>query len=576
MRFRDLNVGTKLLVPLGLLSAALLAMVAFNWYAMTRAGDHLAAALEYSREVERTVNLSRKAQVDFKVQLQEWKNLLIRGGTLADYDKYSATFQSSYNDVERDLRELIPNLKTLGLTTTTVDKALVEHEKMQVKYLEALKRYERADPLRTVTVDSAIRGIDHAPTKLFDDIVIEVRARAEVLAKEIAAAGEAEKALLVVWRVLGIVFGVVGMVLGWRIVRGIVAPLQLATAVAERVASGDLTGTIEAGGNDETGRMLQALGKMTAALAALVADVRSGAEAVTTASTEIAAGSLELSSRTEQQASSIEETAASLEELTGTVNHNAKSAQEADRLADSASAVAHRGGEVVNKVVQTMDGIQGSSKRISDIIGVIDGIAFQTNILALNAAVEAARAGEQGRGFAVVATEVRSLAQRSAAAAKEIKQLITASVESVETGTRLVDEAGKTMQEVVDSVTSVSKLIGEMATATREQSAGINQVNVAVQELEKVTQQNASLVEESAAAAESLKGQAHQLARTVSVFKVDRKQASKAAASDAAVVEMATASHRSGALPRAAGWAKRNVLPARRALAVEEEGWKEF
>ncbi|MBI3714971.1 MAG: HAMP domain-containing protein, partial [Betaproteobacteria bacterium] len=316
-------------------------------------------------------------------------------------------------------------------------------------------------------------------------------------------------------------------VVGWLLSRSIVAPLLRARDSARQIAGGDLTVIIDSKGNDEAAEMLAALADMQGSLRKIVDEVRIGAENVSTASSQIAAGNIDLSSRTEQQASSIEETAASLEELTSTVNQNAENTREADRLAVSASQIANRGGEVVNQVVMTMDIIQGSSKKISEIIGVIDGIAFQTNILALNAAVEAARAGEQGRGFAVVAAEVRSLAQRSAAAAKEIKGLINESVETVGNGSRLVDDAGRTMLEVVKSVKQVSDIIGEIATATREQSAGIGQVNTAVLELERVTQQNASLVEESAAASESLKEQATRLATSVGVFRVDRDSASQ-------------------------------------------------
>jgi methyl-accepting chemotaxis protein len=302
--------------------------------------------------------------------------------------------------------------------------------------------------------------------------------------------------------------------------KGIVRPLDDALTVAQAVANGDLTISIDVRGGDETSHLLAAMKTMRDSLHDTVTQVRSATDSINTASAEIASGNQDLSARTEQAASNLEETAASMEQLTSTVRQTADSARQANQLAASASEIAVRGGNVVGQVVTTMNGINASSKKISDIIGVIDGIAFQTNILALNAAVEAARAGEQGRGFAVVAGEVRSLAQRSAEAAKEIKGLIGSSVDQVEAGSRLVAEAGQTMSEIVGSVQRVSDIIGEITAASGEQSDGIGQVNVAVNQLDQMTQQNAALVEESAAAAQSLKDQATRLAQVVQVFRI--------------------------------------------------------
>ncbi len=287
------------------------------------------------------------------------------------------------------------------------------------------------------------------------------------------------------------------------------------------VAAGDLTSRIDVTAQDEPGMLLQALKDMNTSLVDIVSKVRSGSDTIATASAEIASGNMDLSSRTEHQASSLEETASSMEELTSTVKQNAENAKQANGLARSASEVAIEGGQVVSRVIDTMGSINESSRKIVDIIGVIDGIAFQTNILALNAAVEAARAGEQGRGFAVVAAEVRNLAQRSAGAAKEIKELIGDSVEKVEAGSKLVNQAGSTMDEVVTSVKRVSDIINEIASASQEQTTGIEQVNIAVTEMDNVTQQNAALVEEAAAAAGSLQEQAATLTQIVSLFKLD-------------------------------------------------------
>ncbi|MFM9434996.1 methyl-accepting chemotaxis protein [Janthinobacterium sp. CG_23.3] len=314
----------------------------------------------------------------------------------------------------------------------------------------------------------------------------------------------------------------IGMLLALWVARIVSRPLNAAVGLARRVAGGDLTADIQVASSDETGQLMQALKDMNASLLRLVGQVRSGTDTIATASSEIAAGNQDLSSRTEQQASSLEETASSMEQLTATVRQNADNARQANTLAASASGIALRGGTVVGEVVGTMASINESSKKIVDIIAVIDGIAFQTNILALNAAVEAARAGEQGRGFAVVASEVRNLAQRSAAAAKDIKTLIGDSVEKVGAGSRLVNQAGSTMDEIVASITRVTDIMSEITAASQEQSAGIEQVNQAIAQMDQVTQQNAALVEQAAAAAESMQDQARTLAEVVGVFKLDQ------------------------------------------------------
>ena len=313
---------------------------------------------------------------------------------------------------------------------------------------------------------------------------------------------------------------VAGGLIAWRITRGIVAPIQQASAVARRVAAGDLTARIEPNSNDETGVLLTSLREMRDSLLHVVADVRTNAEGVATASAEIASGNSDLSARTEQQASAIEKTSSSMVQLGQTVRQNADNARQANQMAMNASEVAVRGGTVVGQVVETMKDINASSRKIADIIGMIDGIAFQTNILALNAAVEAARAGEQGRGFAVVASEVRSLAGRSADAAKEIKVLISDSVQRIEQGTTFADRAGETMAEVVGSIRRVTDIMGEITSASAEQTDGVAHVGDAVSQMDQATQQNAALVEESAAATESLRGQAQRLVQAVAVFKL--------------------------------------------------------
>ena len=378
---------------------------------------------------------------------------------------------------------------------------------------------------------------------LVDFYMGEVKKDAEI-AQATALSG---RNMLIGFCTLGILFAVL---FAWVITRSITVPIREAMVAARRVADGDLTVVIETKGRDETGQLLQALGEMTGNLRSLVGEVASGANTVSETSAQIAQGNLDLSQRTEEQASTLEETASSMEELTSTVTQNAHNARQASQLAVGASDVARKGGIVVGQVVTTMTAISDSSRKIADIIGVIDGIAFQTNILALNAAVEAARAGEQGRGFAVVASEVRSLAQRSAAAAKEIKSLIGDSVDKVDAGTKLVDAAGKTMEEIVGSVKKVSDLIAEIAASSQEQSSGIEQINTAITQMDQVVQQNASLVEEATAATESMKEQAGSLLQMVSRFQLGEQQQDTAARRQSPAPRAAVANRMPAQQPR--------------------------
>jgi methyl-accepting chemotaxis protein len=335
--------------------------------------------------------------------------------------------------------------------------------------------------------------------------------------KKVLETAQTSKSIMITFGVIAII---IGSVFAWLLSRSITKPLSYAVEVAKIVASGDLSNDIKVNSKDETGQLLLALKEMNNKLVDIVGQVRTGTDVMSTASTQIAAGNLDLSSRTEEQASSLEETASAMEELTSTVQQNADNAKQANQLANTASEISKKGGAVVSQVVNTMKDIDESSKKIVDIISVIDSIAFQTNILSLNAAVEAARAGEQGRGFAVVASEVRNLAQKSAAAAKEIKQLISNSVEKVQVGVVLVDEAGNTMSKVVDSIKRVTDIMDEISSASQEQALGIEQVNKAITQMDEVTQQNAALVEEAAAASASMQQEAANLSEVVSVFKI--------------------------------------------------------
>ncbi len=403
-----------------------------------------------------------------------------------------------------------------GPGRTLVEQFATAHATMGQNYRKGFEAFKAAGA-DAAAGDAAVKGMDREPSRLLDEAADQLGQRAKALSAD--AAAQARRATGVSLGLMGVI-GVITLVVAMHFSRGITTPIGDTVKIARAVADGDLTQTVQVRGTDETGQLLAAMRDMQDRLQTLVRVVRANSQGVALASSEIAKGHQDLSARTEQQASALEETASSMEQLGATVQHNASNAAAANQLAHDASAVATRGGDVVAQVVGNMRDINASSKKIADIIGVIDGIAFQTNILALNAAVEAARAGEQGRGFAVVAAEVRSLAGRSANAAREIKSLITESVERVEQGAALVDQAGTTMTDVVGSVRRVTEIIAEISTASRQQSAGMSQVGQAVTQIDSTTQQNAALVEQGAAAAEALRRQAEELARVVEAFKL--------------------------------------------------------
>jgi methyl-accepting chemotaxis protein len=372
---------------------------------------------------------------------------------------------------------------------------------------------------------AAMQGADSTFNEVAATLAGMVKRLDEQAEESVALASSQTRQITWSLTALGVLCAVCAVGLSWLTQRKLAAELARASNIAGEVSAGNLLINASSDRKDEVGDLIRALGGMTKQLSRSMREVLDSSESIRVASAEIATGNQDLSARTEQTASNLQQAASSMEQLTGTVKQSVDSARQANDLAASAAEVAERGGQVVSQVVTTMQDINSSSRKISDIIGVIDGIAFQTNILALNAAVEAARAGEQGRGFAVVASEVRSLAQRSAQAAKEIKGLIGASVDKVEDGTRLVADAGHTMSEIVSSVQRVTQIIGEITASSAEQSDGIGQINTSVVHLDQMTQQNAALVEQSAAAAESLKEQAVKLARVVNVFKLDGRDA---------------------------------------------------
>jgi methyl-accepting chemotaxis protein len=507
----------SLKLPLAFALALLLVLCAalYGIYSLNHSINTYTTTVQAGNDNERA---SKDLAVAFKTQVQEWKNTLLRGKDPKALEKHWGAFNQIERDMGATAKKLVATLPA-GEAKSLVEKFATAHTAMGQSYQKGFDAFKAAG-FDSAAGDAAVHGMDREPAKLLQEAGAKIAADGLAVATQTAV--EARQATVVSVVLMLVVCGAGlcgGLLFSRAITRQLGADPGDAAAVARSVAEGDLSVPIFLAAGDTTSLMAQ-LKAMQQSLAQVVGGVRQTADSVATASAQIAQGNNDLSQRTEQQASALEETAASMEQLGSTVKHNAANAKQANQLAMNASTVAVQGGDVVSQVVTTMKGINDSSKKIADIISVIDGIAFQTNILALNAAVEAARAGEQGRGFAVVASEVRNLAGRSAEAAKEIKSLINASVERVGQGTALVDRAGATMTEVVNSIKRVTDIMGEISSASTEQSAGVAQIGEAVNQMDRATQQNAALVEESAAAAESLKGQAQQLVQAVAVFRL--------------------------------------------------------
>ena len=513
MRLSDMKVGMR--IGLGF-AAVLLMSGLLGLLSISRLGLIQASVSDLATNWMPSIKAI--SEIDDKVQsIRRLELRMCLLETVADVQSVMETIKSTR---EKDLPRLIGVYTPLIATPQeeaawNAAKAKIDaYLAVQDRLIEQRKAGNRAEYQATVVGDS-LRLITEVSEALGRTIKINEDGAAASYA-EAKTTYDSVRLTLIVLLVLQLV---AGALVAMFLTRNTVDPLQRMVSVAERVAGGDLGVDVDTSRRDEFGRLATALEEMRSALNRSIGTVRGSAESIAMSSSEVAAGSSDLSARTEQMASSLEETSATMQTLSETVRQNADATRQATSLAREASQVAEQGGEVVGRVVGTMEEINTSSRKISDIIGVIDGIAFQTNILALNAAVEAARAGEQGRGFAVVAGEVRSLAQRSAEAAREIKALIGTSVDKVDAGTRLVAEAGQTMQELVQAVQRVSHIIEDISRATQEQSTSLTEVGQAVNRLDEVTQQNAALVEESSAAAESLRDQAAQLSAAVSGFK---------------------------------------------------------
>ncbi|HEY0846476.1 MAG TPA: methyl-accepting chemotaxis protein [Noviherbaspirillum sp.] len=513
MNLRSLRIGVRLGVSFGVILAILAVMILVGNALTTNNKKKLIEGLELSNNKSVLAATMKSALLEGGVAM---RNIGLQSDVGAMQKE-----EGRVKEQNKRYAEARDKLSALGLTdaekTVLAEIAKLEQE-IAAPFKEAIGQalaFNSEGAAKVIA--SRIDPLNQQAVAEMDKLVaLQQAAAKEVLDNSVAG----DTRLMILLFAIGGVTIAIGIGFAWLITHSITAPLNEAVAVASRVATGDLTSRIEDRSRDEIGQLFEALRQMNTSLGEIVGNVRVGTESITVASREIASGNADLSSRTESQASSLEETASSMEELTSTVKQNAENARQANQLVVSASDVAMRGGHVVGQVVDTMGSIKDSSRKVVDIIGVIDGIAFQTNILALNAAVEAARAGEQGRGFAVVAAEVRNLAQRSAGAAKEIKALISDSVEKVDAGSKLVDEAGKTMDEIVTSVKHVADIMNEITAASQEQSSGIEEVNRAIAQMDEMTQQNAALVEQAAATAESMQTQASALAQAVAVFKL--------------------------------------------------------
>ena len=560
--FNRMKVGTRLLagfLTLSLLGAIVAAIGIYNMAQMNERTERL-----YTRELL-GISHVKEANINLVIIGRALRNVMLASSEQERQAGVAAiaAARGRLKDHLDQGRQLFfsENGKRMfaEVDSGTRDYEAAVEQALKLVQTEALQENRAAVEYLLATVAPRANAVDERMTSL-----TRIKERnAEEAAQDAAALYESSRAMMLMLVLGSAVFGVgLGVLITRSLTRQLGGEPAYASDIASRIAAGDLGVDVALRQGDKTS-LLFAMKSMRDSLAQIVGEVRNGTDAIASASRQIASGNLDLSSRTEEQASSLEETASSMEELTSTVQQNADNARQANGLASSASEVAERGGAVVAQVVDTMASINDSSKKIVDIIGVIDGIAFQTNILALNAAVEAARAGEQGRGFAVVASEVRTLAQRSASAAKEIKLLIDDSVGKVNAGAKLVDQAGATMDEIVASVRRVTDIMGEISSASLEQTEGIEQINMAVSPMDQVTQQNASLVEEAAAAAESLQDQAGKLAELVTVFKLDARAPSVAAPA----VPARTAT-------RLAAPALRPARPAPRQAAVREEEWE--
>lgn len=520
-RFRDLRIAFRLaLLGVVMLTAAII--VGFGgWRGLVRTHELQVRSTETAAKFAAAVDTARVAQVDFKKQVQEWKDLLLRGSDADNFKKYHGAFVEQSNAVNTDLARLKQQMAELGIKTDGVDTAVATHTELGTKYLAAIEHYDAKDAKSVHVVDGLVAGIDRAPTTAIDGLVAGMKQDAAAASKQIdAESSQAFNDACILLATVVLCAMVTGAILIWLLAYSITTPIARAVKVAQAVAEGDLSTQVIVNSHDETGKLLAALDTMNGQLRQVVNTIRAGSTEISASTRQIASGNQDLSARTSEQAAALEETSASIQAFTNSVNANAIRAHEASRMAGSVTDVARQSGAAMSDAVNAMTQVQDVANRINEITETMDRIATQTHILALNASVEAARAGEAGKGFNIVAGEVQALARSSRTASSEIRKLIEESVTIIGSSTQMISHAESMVGKLLGSVDNVTDTVNTIATQSTEQAHNIQQVNRAVQQMDEVTQRNAALVEEAAAAADTVQVRARSLVESVAFFKL--------------------------------------------------------
>lgn len=537
-RFRDLRIALRLaLLGVVMLIAAIIVGLG-GWRGLVRTHDLQVRSTDTAAKFAAAVDTARVAQVDFKKQVQEWKDLLLRGSDPDNFKKYHDAFVEQSDAVNTDLARLKQQMAALGIKTDGVDQAVATHAELGTKYLAAIEHYDAKDAKSVHVVDGLVAGIDRAPTTAIDGLVAGMKQDAATASKRIdVESSQAFNAACMLLATVLLCAMAAGTILIWLLAYSITAPIARAVKVAQAVAEGDLSTQVVVDSRDETGKLLAALDSMNGQLRQVVNTIRAGSTEISASTRQIASGNQDLSARTSEQAAALEETSASMQEFTNSVNANAIRAHEASRMAGSVTDVARQSGTAMSDAVSAMTQVQDVANRINEITETMDRIATQTHILALNASVEAARAGEAGKGFNIVAGEVQALARSSRTASSEIRKLIEESVTIIGSSTQMISHAESMVGKLLGSVDNVTDTVNTIASQSSEQAHNIQQVNRAVQQMDEVTQRNAALVEEAAAAADTVQVRARSLVESVAFFKLDesRKEAAKVVATRASI-----------------------------------------
>ena len=520
--FQNIRIAGRLAILGGLLLAATVVVGVGGWHGLRQMHTLELRSAREAAAYSQAMDTARVAQVDFKKQVQEWKDLLLRGSDPDMFARYRAAFEQEGGTVVADLQSLKKQMLQLGAPIQGVDAALATQATLDSRYLAALARYDGRNGNSAHVVDTEVKGIDRAPTDAIDGLVAAMKTDMAASARRIDAASQSayHTATILLLSVL-LCAMLSGAVITWALARSITVPIKRAVKVAQAVASGDLTTQIHPLGRDETAMLLSALKEMNGQLRQVVSTIRDGSHDISSATRQIASGNMDLSSRTNEQAAALQETSASLQQFAHSATTNALGAREASQLAESASANARKTHLAMADALTMMDKVRDASQRIAEITETIDSIAVQTHILSLNAAVEAARAGQASQGFNVVAAEVRSLATHSKKASGDIRQLVNEAADIVEESRHIMSQAGEMVGSLLDSVSNVARTVGHIATQSADQSVGVQQVNHAVRQMDEVTQSNAALVEEAAAAADAVQVRARSLVASVEFFKLD-------------------------------------------------------